>query len=48
MVSLGVLLIIIGLLLPGWGVLVTVGLVLFIAGLLVNFVPFGGRRYRVW
>lgn len=48
MVGLGVLLIILGLLLHGFSVLITIGVILVIIGLIVNFVPFGGRRYRVW
>ena len=48
MIGVGVILIILGLLLHGWSVLITIGIVLLLVGIVLNFVPLGGRRYRVW
>lgn len=47
MVILGVVLLLIGLLI-GNSLLVTIGLVLAIVGLVVNLVPIGGTRRRVF
>jgi membrane-bound ClpP family serine protease len=44
MIGIGLILIILGLLFHGWSLLITIGIVL----LVLNFVPLGGRRYRVW
>lgn len=50
MIVLGVILIVAGLLLPGFGILVTIGIVLLIAGALLAVLggaghPVGGRRW---
>lgn len=47
MVSLGVILLIVGLII-GAPVLTTIGLVLILVGLLLNFVPMGGTTRRIW
>ena len=47
MVVLGLILLIIGLL-GGPGVLTTIGLILVLVGLVLNFVPIGGSARRVW
>jgi hypothetical protein len=48
MIGIGLILIILGLLFHGWSLLITIGIVLLVVGLVLNFVPLGGRRYRVW
>ena len=48
MIGLGVILLILGVLFPHFSILVTIGIVLLIVGLVLNFVPIRGRRYRVW
>jgi len=47
MVVLGLILLIIGLL-ASIPVLTTIGLILIVVGLILNFVPVGGNRRRVW
>jgi hypothetical protein len=46
-VILGLILLIVGLLV-GVGILTTIGAVLLVVGLVVNLVPIGGTRRRVW
>ena len=48
MIALGLVLIILGLLVAGAKVLFTIGVVLLLVGLVLNFVPVGGTRRRVW
>jgi membrane-bound ClpP family serine protease len=48
MIGLGVILLILGLLFPHFSILVTIGIVLIVVGVLLNFVPIRGRHYRVW
>ena len=48
MIALGLILLILGLLVPAAHVLFTIGLILLIVGLVLNFVPMGGSRRRVW
>ena len=48
MVAIGLILLILGLLLPSAHVLFTIGLVLLLVGLVLNIVPMGGTRRRVW
>ncbi|SDS96360.1 hypothetical protein SAMN04488570_3155 [Nocardioides scoriae] len=47
MVVLGLILLIIGLVLPQ-SILVTIGAILLIVGLVLNLVPIGGTRRRVF
>ncbi|MEO5854310.1 MAG: hypothetical protein ABIQ15_17525 [Nocardioides sp.] len=47
MVVLGLILLILGLLLPQ-SILVTIGLILIVVGLILNFVPIGGSSRRVF
>ncbi len=47
MVVLGLILLIIGLVVP-MPVLTTIGIILIIVGLILNFVPLGGSRRRVF
>jgi len=47
MVVLGLILLIIGLV-AGIGILTTIGIILLIVGLILNFVPIGGNRRRVF
>ena len=47
MVVLGLILLIIGLV-AGMSILTTIGLILLVVGLILNFVPVGGRRRRVY
>lgn len=47
MVVLGLILLVIGVVI-GSGLLTTLGLVLALVGLLLNFVPIGGTSRRVW
>lgn len=48
MVALGLILIIINLLLGGPPVLTTIGVILLVVGIVLNFVPIGGERRRIW
>lgn len=48
MVVLGVILLIIGLIVDSASWLVWVGLILVVVGLVLNFLPVGGTRRRVW
>jgi hypothetical protein len=48
MIALGLVLLIIGLLVPAAHVLFTIGIILLIVGLVLNVVPMGGSRRRVW
>ena len=48
MIILGVILIIVGLLVSSLKVLLWVGIVLLVVGLILNFVPIGGRRRRIF
>ena len=48
MVSLGVILLIIGLLVDTGFPLTTIGIILIVVGLVLNFVPIGGSSRRVW
>ena len=47
MVVLGLILLIIGLV-AGMTILTTIGLILLVVGLILNFVPVGGSRRRVY
>ena len=47
MFALGIILLIIGLV-AGIGVLTTIGVILLLVGLVLNFVPIGGARRRVY
>ena len=47
MVVLGLILLILGLLIP-MSVLTTIGLILIVVGLVLNFVPIGGTSRRVF
>jgi hypothetical protein len=47
MVVLGVLLLLLGLL-TGPSILTTIGIILIVVGLLLNFVPIGGTRRRYY
>lgn len=47
MVVLGLILLILGLVLPQ-SILVTIGAILLVVGLVLNFVPIGGNSRRVW
>ncbi len=48
MIALGLILLIIGALVSSLKVLFTIGLILLLVGLVLNFVPMGGNRRRVW
>ena len=48
MVILGIILITVGLLVASLNFLLWVGIVLLVVGLIVNAVPIGGRRRRVF
>jgi hypothetical protein len=48
MITLGIILLIIGLLVASLKVLVTIGAILIVVGLILNLVPIGGTRRRVW
>jgi len=47
MIALGLILLIVGLV-AGIGVLTTIGVILLLVGLVLNFVPIGGTRRRVF
>lgn len=48
MVSLGIILLIVGLLINTGLPLMQIGIVLIVIGLILNLVPMGGKRIRVW
>lgn len=48
MIVLGLVLLIIGAVVASLHVLFTIGLILLLVGLVLNFVPMGGNRRRVW
>lgn len=48
MITLGVILLIIGLLVKSVSILVTIGIILIVVGLILNLVPIGGTRRRVF
>lgn len=48
MIVLGLVLLLLGLLLPAAHALYTIGLVLLLVGIVLNVVPMGGTRRRVW
>ena len=48
MIILGIILIIVGLLVASLKILLWVGIVLLVVGLILNFVPIGGNRRRVF
>lgn len=48
MIALGLVLLLIGLLVSGAHVLFTIGIILLLVGIVLNFVPMGGSRRRVW
>ena len=48
MIALGLILLIIGAVVEGLSVLFTIGIILLLVGLFLNFVPMGGSRRRVW
>ena len=48
MISLGVILLIIGLLVDTGLPLTYIGIILIVVGLILNLVPIGGKRIRVW
>ncbi|HEY8307983.1 MAG TPA: hypothetical protein VIG79_15030 [Lapillicoccus sp.] len=48
MFILGIILIIVGLLVASLKILLWVGIVLLVVGLVLNFVPIGGRRRRIF
>jgi hypothetical protein len=48
MISLGVILLIIGLLVTNLSFLVWLGVILIVIGIIVNLVPIGGTRRRVY
>lgn len=48
MITLGIILILVGLLVASLHVLLWIGVVLLIVGLVLNFVPIGGSRRRVF
>ncbi|MGI8717224.1 MAG: hypothetical protein ACR2JN_05280 [Lapillicoccus sp.] len=48
MVTLGIILVIIGLVVESLRILLTIGVILLVIGLVLNFVPIGGSRRRVF
>lgn len=49
MVSLGVILLIIGLLVNNLSILTTIGIILIVLGLILNFLPIrDGKGIRIW
>ena len=48
MITLGIILLIVGLLVASLRLLVTIGIVLIVVGLILNLIPIGGTRRRVW
>ena len=47
MVVLGLILLLLGLFISGAGILKTIGIILIVVGLILNFVPIGGSSRRV-
>lgn len=47
MISLGIILVLVGWL-TSVGVLTTIGVILIVVGLILNLVPIGGKRIRVF
>lgn len=47
MIALGIILVLIGWL-ASISVLITIGIILIVIGLVLNLVPIGGKRYRVF
>lgn len=48
MITLGVILLLIGLLLDVPAIVTTIGIILIVVGLVLNLVPIGGTRRRVF
>ena len=48
MVVLGIILVIVGLFVASLKILLTIGIILLVVGLVLNFVPIGGRRRRLY
>lgn len=48
MITLGIILLVVGLLVASLKVLLWIGIVLLVVGLVLNLVPIGGSRRRVW
>lgn len=48
MIALAVILILVGLFVASLKILLTIGLILLVVGLVLNFVPIGGRRRRLY
>lgn len=48
MITLGVILLILGLLIDNMSILTTIGIILIVVGLILNLVPIGGTRRRVF
>ncbi|MDA8437820.1 MAG: hypothetical protein M0Z51_03020 [Propionibacterium sp.] len=48
MITLGIILLIVGLLVASLKLLITIGIVLIVVGLILNLIPIGGTRRRVW
>lgn len=48
MVTLGLILLIVGLLVNTGLPLTTIGIILIVVGLILNLVPLGGKKIRVW
>lgn len=48
MITLGVILLIVGLLVKSVSILITIGAILIVVGLILNLVPIGGTRRRVF
>ena len=46
MIAFAIILILIGLFVASLKILLTIGLILLVVGLVLNFVPIGGRRRR--
>lgn len=48
MIVLAIILILVGLLVESLKILLTIGVILLVVGLILNFVPIGGRRRRFY
>lgn len=48
MITLGVILLLVGLLLDVPAIVTTIGIILIVVGLVLNLVPLGGSRRRVY
>lgn len=48
MITLGVILLLVGLLLDVPAIITTIGIILIVVGLVLNLVPLGGTRRRVF